>query len=205
MLRRYYDMSGDYCELGPDIGLFTGFVAAAKHSGVFWLFEPNSNVHVALRSTLGGRSVNIETNMSDFSVIADNSIGACVMIHVLDHLFDPRDMITKLRTKLSQGGLLLIVTHDERSLMARLLRFRWPAYCLQHAQLFNRATTRALLESCGLRVVESRKAWSHFPATYLLKHFFFAIGLTKLASHIRGTSFSVPLKLGNIITLARRG
>lgn len=202
-LREHSDLGGDYFELGPDIGLFTQFVAAGKASGRFWLYEPNAVVHPELRRRAQGHAVEIRPEMTDFSAVPDASIRVCVMIHVLDHLPDARGLLQQVRRKLTADARVLIVTHDERSLLARVLGPRWPAYCLQHSQLFSRDSTRRFLEACGLEVVETRKSTNYFPATYLLKHLLFAVGLRALAAKLRGDSFVLPLRLGNIMTVAR--
>lgn len=201
-LRRYDSLAGDYFELGPDTGLFTGFVAADKREGKFWLYEPNKAVWPDLKTSVAGRSHEVRPEMHDFSAVPDGSLGTIVMIHVLDHLPDARQVLAQLCRKMRSGGRLLVVTHDERSLLARLLGVRWPAYCLQHPHLFNRRTTAEFLRQCGFRVLETRKSVNHFPATYLLKHLLFALGATKLSALLEGRSVVLPLRLGNIMTVA---
>jgi len=202
-LCEHADLAGDYFELGPDIGLFTQFVAARKTAGCLWLYEPNTVVHPELARRAAGPVLHIRPEMTDFSAVPDGSISVCVMIHVLDHLPDARGLLRQLRRKLRDDARVLIVTHDERSLLARMLGPRWPAYCLQHSQLFNRNSTRRFLAECGLRVIETRRSTNYFPASYLLKHLLFAVGLRALAARIRGDSFVLPLRLGNIMTVAR--
>jgi 2-polyprenyl-3-methyl-5-hydroxy-6-metoxy-1,4-benzoquinol methylase len=135
--------------------------------------------------------------------VPDGTIGLCAMIHVLDHLPDPLLVVRQLARKLTPDGQMLIVTHDERSGLAHLLGRRWPAYCLQHPQLFNRDSTREFLRRSGLEVIATRKSVNYFPATYLLKHLLYALGLRAVKTW-RWNAFTLPLKLGNIITLARR-
>lgn len=201
-LSEHCDFAGDYLELGPDIGLFTRHVLTAQGHGRLWLFEPNQNVHAELAGLVSRHRHEIRSEMTDFSAIPDGSISTCVMIHVLDHLPHAREVLRQLKGKFTSKARILVVTHDERSLLARLLGRRWPAYCLQHSQLFNSQTTRVFFSNCGFRVLETRKSVNHFPATYLLKHLLHALGLRGLSAHIRGESFAIPLALGNIMTVA---
>ena len=193
---------GDYLELGPDAGLLVP--SAIKHmpGAKLWLYEPNVAVHSELGRRADGRAHEIRTEMKDFSAVPDGTIGLCVMIHVLDHLPDPLPVVRQLARKLRPDGRLLVVTHDERSCLARLLGRRWLAYCLQHPQLFNRHSTCEFLRRSGLEVMATRKSVNYFPATYLLKHLLYALGLHAVKTW-RWNAFTLPLKLGNIITVAR--
>jgi SAM-dependent methyltransferase len=202
-LERHSDFAGNYLELGPDIGLFTQHVPCMGRTGCLWLYEPNLAVHDMLARRLAGRDVRIHAEMADFSAIPDDSVSVCVMIHVLDHLPNAKPLLQQIRRKLRAGARVFIVTHDERSLLARAFGRRWPAYCLQHSQLFNISTTERFLRECGLVVIETKKSKNYFPATYLLKHLSFAIGLRRLSMKIKGDSFVIPLRLGNIMTIAR--
>lgn len=202
LLLKHNPPPGDYFELGPDIGLLSQFATKQMKGGKLWLYEPNVAVHAQLKSRTGRCEHEIRTEMKDFSAVPDGSIGICVMIHVLDHLPDARAIMSQLARKLRPDGLVLIVTHDERSLLARLLGSRWPAYCLQHPHLFNRDSTRKFLNQCGLEAVETVKTVNYFPVLYLFRHLSYALGL-RFVRHWSANGFVVPVKLGNIATIAR--
>ncbi len=196
-------LRGDFLELGPDIGLLTQFAARDLPAGAkLWLYEPNMAVHGKLATRAPGLDCRIRTELTDFSAVPDGTVGLCVLVHVMDHLAHPREVVSQLARKLRPDGRLLVVTHDERSLLPRILGRRWLAYCMQHPQLYNRSSTRRFLRECGLEVVETRKSVNYMPVLYLLKHLLYALGLRSAASW-RARSFVVPLRLGNIMTLAR--
>ena len=94
--------------------------------GHFWLFEPNLAIHDALRVAVDGGPATLLADMDDLSPVPDGSVGLAVMIHVLDHLLDPLETLSQLRAKLRPGGGLMIVTHNERSLLRRVLE-EYPA------------------------------------------------------------------------------
>ena len=204
LLLRHPVSSGDYFELGPDIGLLTQFAAQRMKGSKLWLYEPNVAVHPQLAGRTAGCAYEIRTEMKDFSAVPDGSIAACVMIHVLDHLPDALAVMSQLARKLRPDGLVLIVTHDERSLLAKMLGPRWPAYCLQHPHLFNRESTRKFLDQCGLEVIETVKTTNYFPIFYLLRHLGYALGF-HFVRRWSGNGLVLPVKLGNIATIARRG
>lgn len=200
-LKKSSPLKGGFIEIGPDIGLFTEHCV---HEGAFdeyWLFEPNRVVKPVLEAVVKGHKSHIIHEMTDFSAVPDASVSAVVIIHVMDHLLDPVSTLTQLRTKLTSGARLLIVTHDESSLLRRIFGWRWPAFCLQHPQIYNLKSTQALLEAAGYDVVEQHKTVNHFKISFLIKHGLWALGL-KVKSVPSFWNVTVGLKLGNILTIA---
>ncbi len=201
VLKIHSELSGDYIEIGPDIGLFAENCLREGSFRKYWLFEPNRDVEPALDKLFRGHDYTVIHDMLGFDAVPDAVAGAAVMVHVLDHLIDPVATLTELRPKLKSGGKLAIVTHDESSLLRRIFGRRWPAFCLQHPQLYNKNSMRALMHKAGFRVLEMRKTTNYFEAGFLLKHLFWALGL-KVESIPRFGGFIVGLKLGNLITVA---
>ena len=202
LLQRYSPLTGDYLEVGPDIGLFTDFAVKEGKFDRFWLFEPNTAVKDTLETLLTGKDFHILPEFLDVGKLPERGISTVVMVHVLDHLTDPKALLGDLKMKLAPGAVLLFVTHDESSLLAKLIKSRWPPYCLQHPLLFNPKTITSLLESSGFRVKAIKKSANYYPAAYLAKHAFWAAGLKKL-SLPDWTFPTLPLKLGNIMTVAQ--
>ena len=82
------------------------------------------------------------------------------MIHVLEHLGDPAQGLTRASRTLEPGGFLLVEVPNADSLRARLAHLvggheRFQAFPI-HLQYFNRKTLRTLMERLGFRVVEMR-------------------------------------------------
>jgi SAM-dependent methyltransferase len=188
---------GDYLELGPDIGLFTREALADSALGKFWLVEPNVAVHPILDQLAGARPHALLADHARIDDIPDGTLSLAVAIHVLDHLLEPQPLLDQLARKLKPGGCVLAVTHSERSLAARAFGARWPAYCLQHPQLYAPATLRHSFERAGLHSVRVARTTNHFPIAYLLQHGLFAAGFGKHAIPLPA-SWVVGLKLGNI-------
>lgn len=202
---RHPVVDGDYLELGPDIGLFTQEFARRfdpQATRRYWLFEPNVAVHDELRRRMSGQRAEVRTTLLNMDEIPPQSLGAAVMIHVLDHLIDPRSVLRTLREKMRPGASLYVVTHNERSWLARALGRRWPAYCLQHPQLFEPKTMAALARQAGFEVTAVRRTTNYFPMAYLARHGLYAVGLNWPAiGRVRGPA--IGLKLGNMMTIAR--
>lgn len=195
---------GGYFELGPDVGYFAAHCAATGKFDDYWMLEPNRAVWPQL-SSVGSHTgrVKLLSELSQLDEVADGSITFGAAVHVLDHIVDPVAVLGKIRTKLTPDACFMSVTHDERSLLARLLGKRWPAFCLQHPQLYNARSIRALFGAAGFDLVFVRKSVNYFPLGFLLRQGLFAamghdVQFLRLLDGI-----SVGLKLGNIIALAR--
>jgi SAM-dependent methyltransferase len=191
---------GGYVELGPDIGLFTREAATSPALGPFWMIEPNRVVHPALDRLLGEKPHTLLSELGQVEQIPDGSVSLVVAIHVLDHLLEPQKLLERLARKLAPGGVLFAITHSEKSLAARAFGERWPAYCLQHPQLYSPRTLRQSYERVGLRDVRIARTTNYFPAGYLLRHFLFAARLGRVEVPLPA-SWIVGVKLGNIAAI----
>lgn len=195
-------LRGNYLEFGPDIGLFTSVAVTAGQFETVTLIEPNVAVHDTLSSAVAHDRVEIWKDAGRLEEVDDGTIDVAVMIHVVDHLVHVIDSLAALRTKMRPGGTLLAVTHDESSLLAKVLGPRWPPYCLQHPQLYRASTIDKTLSLAGFEVVRIVKTRNHFPLGYLLEHAAWAIGKVRIRVPM-GSGVVVPLRLGNIATVAR--
>ena len=200
--QKYSSLEGNYIEVGPDIGLFTKNCLVSGNFDHFWLFEPNIAVWPSLQALLKDSDYDLSREMSNFDIIPDDSASAVVLIHVLDHFLDPLKFLQTMRKKLKKDGILFVVTHDESSWMARILASRWPPFCLQHPQLYRPETVSTLFQKAGFKLVEIDKTYNYFPVTYLAKHMFWALGI-KYTLFPKSERFSLPLKLGNIASIAK--
>lgn len=200
-LKRHSALEGGFVEIGPDVGLFTENCVREGNYSQYWLFEPNRDVEAALHATMQDKPHKVIHEMFGFGEVPDNAASTAVMIHVLDHLLDPVATLRELRQKMPPGSRLVIVTHDESSLLRRLIGARWPAFCLQHPQIYNPKSMRAILKAAGFSVVELSKTVNHFPVSFLLKHLLWALGL-KAGWVPSFGGLTVGLKLGNMITVA---
>lgn len=201
-LRARSALSGQFLEIGPDVGVFAQYCVNAGNFQKAWMFEPNVDAHDEMRRRLAGVETQISTSLLDLSAVPDGGITVAAMIHVLDHLTEPVAFLKQLLPKLAPKGKVLIVTHNERSLMARMLGKRWPAYCLQHPHLFNPDTIRTMLLNAGFKSVETARSTNYFPVPFLLKQAMLAAGIDAGDRFSGVPKLEVPLKLGNIITVA---
>jgi len=198
VLKKFSPLKGDYLEVGPDQGFLAQACAESGKFECLWLFEPNLMVHQELERRVAGTPYRVFPALFDFSILPKNQISVLCMVHVLDHLLDPRTVLENMKPILEQKAILLFVTHDEASWLSRWLGNKWPPYCLQHPQLFSPRTITGLFESVGYKVLCVKKSYNYYPIGYLLKHLLWTMGFR---ADWLPNLFSLPLRLGNIITV----
>lgn len=206
--RGYWDMiaanaklEGDYLEIGPDVGHVARHAASEGDFGKFWLFEPNKGVHAELARSVQGQLCVISSEMTDLSQVPDNSVGVAVMVHVLDHLVDPAGLLKQTRAKLRPDGVLAIVTHNEGSMLRRIMGKKWPPFCLQHPELYNSNSIAKLLHATGFERVNVGRTKNYFPFSFMARQLAALAGLKMDRVPLPDTV--IGLNLGNILTLAR--
>ena len=196
-------VDGDFLEIGPDVGYFAEAVLQRRPLTRCWLFEPNRQVHAELLRRVEGTPAELFTEMFDLSLVPEGEVAVAAMIHVLDHLLEPKPYLEQLFAKLRPGGLLVIVVHNERSLLPRTLGGRCPIFCLSHPQVFNPRTLEGMLRDVGFAEIDVVRSTNYFPLTYLLQNVFTLI----FRSRQRLPAWpwmQVPVKLGNSLAVARK-
>ena len=196
------DLSGGYLELGPDIGWIVRHAAREGRFDHFWLVEPNRSVHDQLANSCEGKPHDILTDLDDLSPVPDGSIGLAVMVHVLDHLLDPLATLAAVREKLRPGGRLVIVTHNEASVLRKVMGKRWPPFCLQHPELYNPRSMTNLVKRADYGRVKVERSKNYFPIEFMARQAAYTVGV-KL-DRLPLPKASIGLKLGNMITIAER-
>ena len=124
------------------------------------------------------------------------------MIQVLDHLLDPMNMLRQIHAKLRPGGTLMVVTHNENSILRKVLGRRWPPFCLQHPQVFNPRSITDMMRRAAYSTVKVSRSTNYFPVDFLVRQAGLAAGMTLDRLPLPRTS--IALKLGNMVTLAKR-
>lgn len=194
------NVSGNFLEIGPDVGYIVAHAAEDPRFEHFYLFEPNKSVHPELGAAAGANPFTISEDMDDLSGVPDGSVALALMVHVLDHLLDPKAMLEQIRKKLKPGGRVAIVTHNERSLLRSVMGKRWPPFCLQHPELYNPQSITRLLNSAGYGKVEVHGSKNYFPLSFMVRQAAYTAGI-KL-DRVPLPKTVLGLRLGNIMTIA---
>jgi len=203
MITRLAQNGGRYLEIGPDTGILTREIARHFRVDAAFLVEPNRESWPQLRQCFEPGVAHIAPDISAFDeTIEDGSLNLVVGVHVLDHLLEPAKMLAWIQRKLAPGGVVAIVVHNERSLLARVLGRRWPGFCLQHPELFNPTTLSGILQRNGFLPRQVLRTANYFPLGYLISHGLLAV--LKIKIGLEFLRLPVRLKLGNIMAIASK-
>jgi len=192
-------LRGTYLEIGPDIGLATEAACAVGDFDRAILVEPNLTVHDQLRAASGPVPAQVVADLAD--IPPDRQANVAVLIHVLDHLIEPASYLRSLRERLGQGSSMLVVVHNEASLLRRVLGVRWPPFTLQHPQLFSPYTLRSMLSKAGFGVVNVRPTVNVFPARHVVNTAASLAGIDGRWTALV-PNWNVRIRLGNIMAVA---
>jgi len=101
------------------------------------------------------------------------------------------------------GAKIAIVVHNEKSFLRKVLNKRWPPFCLQHPQLYNKKTLTNLLEKAGWTNVIIRPTTNWFSLDHFVKMGASILGLNpKYFFFI--PKMQIPFRLGNMICIAEK-
>lgn len=102
----------DVCEIGVDDGQMLGFVEAAKINGGEKLkFSSWDAVDVLIKKDILVKAgyqnfYEVDLESADFA-LGQKTYDAVILLHVLEHLFEPEVLMTKLNKNLKPGGILV--------------------------------------------------------------------------------------------------
>lgn len=92
-----------------------------------------------------------------------------VLVDVIEHVNNPRELLTGIKSALNDNGVFLLITPDVKSFLARLLKWRWWHFRVAHIGYFNKKNLKKLTDSLGFEQLSiKRPAW-YFKIGYLVK------------------------------------
>jgi SAM-dependent methyltransferase len=87
-----------------------------------------------------------------------------VLIHTIEHVYDPKALVNELLAHLKPGGWVVLATPDMGGFWRPLLGRRWPFFkAPEHVVLYDRRTLGALLTASGCDIVRPVPYVSYFP------------------------------------------
>ena len=195
-----YGFSGSrVLDVGADIGLLAEAIRQHDSSVVVDAIEPNRGVHDTLQAAIGS-SGHVASSWE--ALPTDTRYDLIAGIHVLDHLIDLSQAVQEVVGRIRPGGHIYFVTHNERSLMRRLLGRRWIPFCLQHPHLFDQRTLKRVFENAGFVDVRVRRTTNHFSLRHIARVATQLLGLPARVATVV-PPLALPLKLGNISVQGR--
>ena len=206
-LIRPYLPAMEHRKLQVDLGCDTGlFLRATREFGFQRVVGIEPGVESAQRaSQIPG--VEVRQKNFDPADFAAQPVDFLSMVHVLDHLVDPRRLVREVRSRMAPAGLVLAVVHNSQSLIAQITGENWPVINLVHFDYFTPTTLRRLFEVEGYRVLAVHRTKNYFPLSHLIRFApFLPVGLRsiliRLVQQHPFNDLVLGLRLGNIAVLA---
>lgn len=136
-----------------EVGCGAGFfLAAARRAG--WNVEGIELSDEAARFAIEQLELKILREPAESAPIPPAAFDAAGMFDVIEHLFDPRTVLTALARALVPGGLLVVSTPNFDAASRRLLGVDWAVLSpLEHLYYFTEDSLRRLLEDTGFTEV----------------------------------------------------
>jgi hypothetical protein len=187
-------------ELGADLGLVTGPVVSHYKIAKGVLIEPNLDVRTELMDSVGNKDgFEVVDYLSDIK--NDQVYDLFIGVHVIDHLLEPLQDLNLIRKKMKSGGKLFIVVHNQKSLLAKIMKSKWPPYCLQHPQIFDTKSIKNLLENTGFTNIRIKRTVNWIG---LRNSLISLLSLLKIPHRFLSLlpNISIPIVFGNIIVSA---
>jgi hypothetical protein len=207
--RKYIDYLSSKCkgltllEIGADIGLVTKEFIRRFDTHKVIAIEPNKDVHQRFKDNLKSKDkidAQIYTDINEITTAIDTDV--VIGIHVFDHLIEPNQYLKTLNELMRADGNILIIVHDEKSLLSKILQSKWPPFCPQHPHLFNSKTLSKILIDLGFSEIKSYKTTNWFSIGHVVKLMGTIFGIKLELSVL--DRIQLPLKLGNMAVTAKK-
>ena len=172
----YLGVIGRYrgCHAGQllEIGCGSGdFLTAASELGYEVTgVEYSSHACERTRAQLRGKGTVIQGELQDVLHLA-GAFDVCVLNDVLEHVRDPRALLSGIHSLLKPGGALFVVTPSLDSWSAKLMKNRWMEFKPEHLHYFSQNTLHSLLFQTGYRQVVGLPGIKTLSLDYIAAHF----------------------------------
>lgn len=150
----------DVCEIGVDVGQMLGFLNAAMELGgdkvplASWDAVDALIREETLRRVGYNNFYEVDLESPEFKLNGDKQYDAMILLHVLEHLFKPEELITKLVPHLKPGGMLIggFPSMPESMVQSREDSIRATAGKYGHVSVFSPRRVRDMAAVNGLEV-----------------------------------------------------
>ena len=127
---------------------------------------------------------------------------------ILDHFLDPVALLRDVHTLLRDDGVVLLVNHNIRSWLPRLLGRRCPMYDIEHIYLWDPATMARVLDKTGFDLIRVKNVATSYSLTHVLRMFPLPWPIKRpildVLEHHDVGNFRVRASAGNMLTVGRK-
>ncbi len=189
-----------------DVGCAGGaFLVAARDCGLRPVgIEPSHWMVEYGRTNYG---LDVRQGILEAGTFPKESFDLVSLWDVIEHVTDPRGLLSTIRSVLKPGGTLIVNYPDYGSWAARLLGSKWPFLLSVHLLYYTRTTMRDQLRRAGFEVQYVRPHFQTLPVGYVLTRATPYIGLAapvrKMAEALGVASVPLRYNMGQTLVVAR--
>lgn len=197
--------SGRLLDIGCGLGQL---LVEAREMGydVFGV-DPSEEAVAAARGQLGPDRVICSTYSE--GLFPAEQFDLITLVHVIDHVVSPADLLKSIRKHLKPGGHAFIATHNIDSLLARITGRDFIAWSIQHISYYTPDTLRSLARMAGLEPVALRGSLTTYPLMHFAKNGIRSERLRKatldVLSRLAMSQWQVSFPFGNIELTCAKG
>ncbi len=157
--------TGGALDIGAGDGAFLQRLIEAGFDDVVGI-EPSA---APVREAAPGLGERIRTELFDPESFEPGRFRLVTAFQTLEHVADPLALCEGARRVLCPGGALVVVCHDRRALVNRMMGSRSPIVDVEHLQLFSESSLRTLLDRSGLSRIGFMAVHNRYPLRYWVR------------------------------------
>lgn len=138
------------CEIGVDQGQMLRFVSDTGFSDIACWVAIDCRLQPELRDSGYTRQIEANVDLPDFCL--DEEYDVIIVLHVLEHLFEPEKLVARLSPALVSGGVIIggfpVTPKWLASYWQKRIRLTAPKF--GHVSVFSPRRVKNMAQSCGL-------------------------------------------------------
>tara|TARA_B110000114_G_C14757314_1_gene263416 strand:- start:145 stop:543 length:399 start_codon:yes stop_codon:yes gene_type:complete len=121
----------------------------------------------------------------------------------MEHVYDPREVSESVNKILKKDGSFVIVIHNYRSLVNKILGQKSPIIDIEHMQLFSNQSIRSLLNKTNYQNIYIKKFSNYYSINYWVRLLPLPVSIKnifiKVLNKFNLGNFKIKINVGNII------
>jgi len=140
------------CEIGVDQGQMLRFMSDAGFTDSTCWVAVDCNLRTELRESDYTRQIEANVDLPDF--LLDEKYDVIIVLHLLEHLFEPEKLVARLSQALAPGGVVIGGFPVTPKCLASYWqkRIRLTASKFGHVSVFSPQRVKYMAHSCGLNL-----------------------------------------------------
>ena len=186
-----------------DVGCSAGIFLSALDEGYQKTgIEPSRAASEAARQRLP--DARIYNAILDDVSLEPGAFDIVTLWDVVEHLPSPRAALLRIHDLLAEDGVLVLVTPDIGSFLARLMRRRWTHLIRGHIFYFTRTSIADLARQTGFSVVSTANYKRYFKLSYILERIGLWPNFPDGLKTVPPFSLTLPVDFGDAMLVVMR-